>query len=279
MPAPGPRTLPGHPTRQAIRPGTCDRAAGSPAPAAAAHAHRLPPTISGRRVRARVAAATAANRDGATPKRAGMRNAVRAARSTPSDPSVQPQQPPRVEAHQPRALGLDGGAHRLQAHEQPLPEVGDAGGIGRDERQPRAAGQRLPQPHPGVDAERLRGQRDLPHLLRPARLRRQRDRALQQFGPVTEGGGEGKAGIRTQTIIRTYVRTDGGRRGRVSSGASFTMRDPCPPRAPSPTAPRCASGRPARSRGWRPGRTVPFCSRPLRARARRARRWSSPARS
>ena len=106
-----------------------------------------------------------------------------------------------------------------------------------------------------------------------------------------------KRGIRTQTIIRTYVRTRVGRRdgwgGRVSSGASFTMADPCPPHDPSPIAPRCASGRPARSprmAAWEerpvpglggPGRGQDAPGAGVRPRAaerrRRSARSSSPA--
>ena len=103
---------------------------------------------------------------------------------------MQPQQPAHVEADEPRSLGLDGRPDRFEAHQQSLPGVGDAGGIGGDEREARATRQRLPQPHPGMDAERLGRQRDLADLLCSAGLRRERGGRLQQLGAALQGDGE-----------------------------------------------------------------------------------------
>ena len=51
--------------------------------------------------------------------------------SAPLDPAtVQPQQPVRVEAHEPRTLGLDRRPDRLQPHEQPLPASATPAGSG-----------------------------------------------------------------------------------------------------------------------------------------------------
>src|ERR1035437_336680 len=70
------------------------------------------------------------------------------------DPPVQSQQPVGVKTRQPGAGGLQGRTDRLQANEQPLPEVGDALRVGWNERQLRTSGQRFPKPHPGMKAER-----------------------------------------------------------------------------------------------------------------------------
>ena len=45
---------------------------------------------------------------------------------------MQAQQAGDLKAHQSRPLRLDRRPHRLQPHEQSLPQIGDPGGIGRD---------------------------------------------------------------------------------------------------------------------------------------------------
>ena len=56
-------------------------------------------------------------------------------------------------------------------------------GVGRDQPQLGAARERLAEPHPGMDAERLGRARDLAHDLLAVRLRRERDRLPQQLAP------------------------------------------------------------------------------------------------
>ena len=123
---------------------------------------------------------------------------------------MQPQQPAHVEADEPRSLGLDGGPHRFQAYEQPLPRVGDAGGIGGDEREARATRQRLPEPHPRMDAERFGRQRDLADQLCSTGLGRERGGCLQQLGAALQGDGKLKsrqkdAGDHDRTHVRMWL--------------------------------------------------------------------------
>ena len=56
-----------------------------------------------------------------------------------------------------RMVGLHRGADALQRGDDALPGVGDAGRVGGDEAQGRAAGERLPQPQAGADAVGLGG--------------------------------------------------------------------------------------------------------------------------
>ena len=88
---------------------------------------------------------------------------------------------------------LQGRTDRLQANEQPLPEVGNALWVRWNERQLRTSGQRFPQSHPWMKAERLGGERDLTHLLGTTRLWRERGRPLEQLGAIAGGDREGKA--------------------------------------------------------------------------------------
>ena len=137
-----------------------------------------------------MAAATAENRDGAIPIRAGVRNARRVRREYAVEPPVQSHQTRGVEADETRPFGLDRRPDRLQAHEQPLPRVGDPDRVRWHEHQPRTACQRLPQLHPGVDAERLSRERHLSHLLHSAGLWSQRRGRLQEFGTIAGGDGQ-----------------------------------------------------------------------------------------
>ena len=112
-------------------------------------------------------------------------------RDHPLDAPEQPPQAARLEAHQPRLLGRNGRADPLQPRQHQLPGLGHPGGIGRHERESRAARQRLPQPHPGAHAERLGGRRGLPDRLVPVTGRgRQRGGLPQQHPPVADGDGE-----------------------------------------------------------------------------------------
>ena len=75
------------------------------------------------------------------------------------------------------ARGLDRGADRLQAAQRALPDRLRPHRVRRDQRQRRAASERLADPHPGADPERLGGPRCLTDHLRPAGFGGQRDRA------------------------------------------------------------------------------------------------------
>ena len=107
---------------------------------------------------------------------------------------MEPQQPSGVKAGETRPLGLDRRADRLQPDEQPLPGIGHAGRVGRNQHQAGAAGQRLAQPHPGMDAERLGGERHLAHLLAAPGSGASAAGSLQQPGPIAGGDGELEAG-------------------------------------------------------------------------------------
>ena len=74
--------------------------------------------------------------------------------------------------------------------ERLLPCVGDTHRIGRDERQSRAARQRLAHPHPGVDPERLRRLGDLADMQLAAEFRRERRRLAEQAGAPAGSDGE-----------------------------------------------------------------------------------------
>jgi len=91
---------------------------------------------------------------------------------------VQPAQAARVEARQAGTLGLDRRADRLEPPDDALPPVGDPDGIGWHEGQPRAASERLAEPHPGMDAVRLGRLRHLADELLATGLRGERGRTL-----------------------------------------------------------------------------------------------------
>jgi hypothetical protein len=107
---------------------------------------------------------------------------------------MEPQQPAYVEADESRSLWLDGGADRLEPHEQPLPEVGYAGRIRGNEREAGTAGERLSQTHPGMEAERLGRQRDFADQLGAAGLGSKRSGSLQQLGSALGRDGELETG-------------------------------------------------------------------------------------
>ncbi len=109
----------------------------------------------------------------------------------------------------------------LQQAEQPLPLVRHAGGVGRDEPQRRAAGERLPQPQPGAHAVGLGGRGGLADQLLAPRLRRERDRAGGQRLAPAGGDGELEAGdLDADDQERTHVRT----RGKRSDGCRAGFR-------------------------------------------------------
>ena len=95
-----------------------------------------------------------------------------------------------VEAGLPRAQRLDLGAEPLESCERELPRLGHAHRIGRHERQARAARQRLPHPHPGVDPVCLGGPRDRADEQLASGLRRQRSGLAEQPRPAARGDGE-----------------------------------------------------------------------------------------
>ncbi len=146
---------------------------------------------------------------------------VRDQRST----SMQPQQASRVEADETGTLRLDRRPDRLQPHEQPLPHVGDAGGIGWHERQLGTACERLTQTHSGVYSERLRRDRNFSHLLDAAGLRGERRGRVQQLSPIVGCDRELKAREKDADdhLNRTHV--------RISSGWIPVVRSP--PMGPS----------------------------------------------
>ena len=181
-----------------------------------------PPAAAGRRE----AAATAAKREEATPRRAGTSSARRVTPRTPSRPPCSVEQPARVEARDAGALGLDRGADALERGEHAVPPVGHARGIGGDEPQRRAAGERLPQPQPGAHAVGLGGRGGLPDQRLAPRLRRQRDRPARQLGPPAGGDGEGEAGQQDADDHANTCSHPAGVRARVR-GTSST--------APAPT--------------------------------------------
>ena len=81
---------------------------------------------------------------------------------------MDPEQPVDLEEGLAGTLGLDRGADSLEPLQQPVPALGDADRVGRDQPQRGAAGERLPEGHPGLDAVGLGGGGDLPHRLPPA---------------------------------------------------------------------------------------------------------------
>ena len=106
---------------------------------------------------------------------------------------MQTEQTARFEAHQARPFRFDPGANRFQAHEQPLPVVGDAGRIGWYQHQPRTARERLAESHARMDAERFGGERNLADLM-GSWLGRKSDWSLKQLSPIARGDTELEAG-------------------------------------------------------------------------------------
>ena len=76
------------------------------------------------------------------------------------------------EVGDPGEVGFDLCADSLHAIEQDSPVAADACGVGWDQAQVRAAGQRLAEAHAAGDPERLGRSGDLPHDLLAACLRR-----------------------------------------------------------------------------------------------------------
>jgi hypothetical protein len=112
----------------------------------------------------------------------------------PDDPveraAVQAPDAARVEAREPRAVGLDRGPDRLKGRDDVLPAVGDPDRIGWDESQPRAARERLSQAHPRMDPEGLGGMRDLADELFAPGLRRERGWSAQERLAASRRDGE-----------------------------------------------------------------------------------------
>ena len=130
--------------------------------------------------------------------RAGGSATAGRARGPPRDrrrshAAARPRRTPR------RAPGLDRGADPLQRAQRSLPGRLGALGVGRHQDQLRAARERLAEPHPGADAERLGRPRDLADHLRPARLGRQRHRPSEQLPALPQGAAELQSrGMRAQ---------------------------------------------------------------------------------
>ena len=101
-------------------------------------------------------------------------------------------------------LGLDRGADPLEPLQQPVPALGDADRVGWEQPQRGTAGERLPECHPRLDAIGLGGGRTSPTACRPP------GRGASATGSSSRSGPEAtrseKRGMRTQAIIRTYVR-------------------------------------------------------------------------
>ena len=93
---------------------------------------------------------------------------------------------------------LDRGAHLLQPLQQRLGGVGHGTRIGGHELQPRAAGERLADPHPGRHPEGGGGGVRLADRRRPARLRAERGRLGRQCAsavrppPAARSGGRAR---------------------------------------------------------------------------------------
>ncbi len=147
-------------------------------------------TTCGRRARARVAAASAQKREGPAPIRAGVASALRAAASTWSSVPPRPHEALRLEAGEAGPLRLDRGADRLEPHDQPLPGVGDAGRVGRHERQLRAARERLPSGIPARTPNASAASVTSPTRCSRAALGRERGRLAEQLSAVARGDGE-----------------------------------------------------------------------------------------
>ena len=116
-----------------------------------------------------------------------------------------------VEVRLARSQRLDRRAEALQPRDRALPRLGDAHRIGRHERQARAARQRLPHPHPRVDAVRLGGLRDgADEELAPG-LGCQRRGFAEQPRPAARGDGELESLEQdADNRHRTDVRNDSG---------------------------------------------------------------------
>jgi hypothetical protein len=103
---------------------------------------------------------------------------------------VEAAQPARVEEGLARARRLHRSADALQPRQHALGRLGHADRVGRHEGQARAARERLPHAHAGVDAERLGGLRDLPDHQLAAGLGRERRRLAQQARAPAGGDDE-----------------------------------------------------------------------------------------
>ena len=122
--------------------------------------------------------------------------------------AVQAVQPAGLEARDSRHRRLHLSPHGLQARDDRLPGIGHPHRIGRDEREARAARERLPQPHLGMHAVTLGRGVDLPHELLTPGFRRKGRRARGQPITPTGSGGEGEAGKQdADDHRRTHVRT------------------------------------------------------------------------
>ncbi len=133
-------------------------------------------------------------------------------------PAVQAAQGGGVEVRLARRRRLDRGPDPLQPGQHRLPCARRALRVGRDQPQARAARERLADPHPGVDAERLRGPRDLSHDLRPVWLRRQRERLPQQLAPGAHRRQQLESGDEdADDHNRTYVRMSASRAKSTAS--------------------------------------------------------------
>ena len=153
-------------------------------------------------------------------------------------------QPVGLEERLALAVGLARRADPLEPVERPPPERPHAVGIGRHEPQLGAARERLPEPHPRHDAERLGRRRHLAHHLPAPRLGRQRHRLAHQLAPAFKGGHERESGEQdADDHVRTHVRIWGGGlcrstergelRPRLTQSATATARPARTPRRAS----------------------------------------------
>ena len=166
---------------------------------------RSSPRVRGARARA---AACAQKRLVAAPQRAGTGTARRARASTPSTfPPYRRRRPAASKYASPGAAGSTAAPIPSSARQHRLPRARRALRVGRDQPQARAARERLADPHPGLDAERLRRPRDLTHDLRAVRLRCQRERLPQQLAPGPHRRQQLESGDEdADDHNRTYVR-------------------------------------------------------------------------
>ena len=128
-------------------------------------------------------------------------------------------------------VGLHGGADALEGADDSLPGVGDAGWVGRDEAQGRAAGEGLAQAEAGADAVGLGGGRGFADQGLAADLGREGQGPAARASRPPAATASSKRGRRTQTIIdRTYVRMRVGRLAPLCPWLSQSRRSfvcPC----------------------------------------------------